>query len=183
MIVSLLPAVLLQAANPPASTVTPPSPTQPACNSEAHAGFDFWIGEWEVYPNGQPDRIIAHSRIERKHNGCAVIENWMPLNGRGGTSLNHFDVRTGRWNQKWVGSAPGAVEFSGGVVEGKMVLTGNWPSQQAPHTLVRMTYTANEDGSVRQHGEQSLDHGLTWGPSFDFIYRPRADAEAASGNE
>jgi hypothetical protein len=26
---------------------------------------------------------------------------------------------------------------------------------------------------VRQFGEFSADHGLTWQPSFDFIYRPR----------
>jgi len=34
-----------------------------------------------------------------------------------------------------------------------------------------MTYSLGADGSVRQHGEASEDHGLTWGPSFDFTYR------------
>jgi hypothetical protein len=34
-----------------------------------------------------------------------------------------------------------------------------------------MTYTANPDGSVRQFGEASTDHGLTWQPNFDFTYR------------
>ncbi|QFT78057.1 hypothetical protein [Erythrobacter sp. THAF29] len=149
-------------------------PSTPGCDSEAHAGFDFWVGEWDVYPNGQ-DSKVADSRIERKHNGCAVIESWMPLNGRGGTSLNHYDGTTGQWQQKWVGSSPGAVEFAGGVTGDRMVLTGNWPSAQAPHTLVRMTYTKNEDGSVRQFGEASTDHGVSWQTSFDFIYRPKQD--------
>ena len=172
-----LTAILIAQSTGAQATATPaPAPTPPpACDSEGHAGFDFWIGEWDVYPNGQ-DGKVADSRIERKHNGCAVLESWMPLRGQGGTSLNHFDPAGGQWYQKWVGSAPGAVEFTGGVTDGKMVLTGNWPSQQAPHTLVRMTYTKADDGSVRQFGEASTDHGLSWQTSFDFIYRPKKDA-------
>ncbi len=152
-----------------------PSPQQaPSCDSEGHAGFDFWVGEWEVYRNGQ-DSQVANSRIERKFNGCAVIENWMPLQSPGGTSLNHFDGASGRWHQKWVGSSPGSAEFEGGVVDGKMVLTGYWPNAIGPgqDALTRMTYTKNADGSVRQHGEASTDHGISWQTSFDFIYRPK----------
>lgn len=173
MISSIL-AILLQAS--PGATEAAPAPPAPppACDSAGHAGFDFWLGEWDVFPNGGDTRV-AESRIERKHNGCAVIESWMPLRGPGGTSLNHYDSATGRWHQKWVGSSPGAVEFSGGVTQGRMVLTGNWPSPQAPHQLVRMTYSASADGSVRQHGEASTDHGLSWQTSFDFIYRPKKD--------
>lgn len=174
---SFIPALLmLQAA--PAQAVTPAAPPPPppptACDSEGYAGFDFWVGEWDVYPNGK-DRLVATSRIERKHNGCAVIENWMPLRGAGGTSLNHYDAAAGRWFQKWVGSSPGAVEFEGGVVDGTMVLTGFWPGANGPgqDALVRMSYSKDEEGNVRQHGEASTDHGLSWQTSFDFIYRPK----------
>ena len=41
--------------------------------------------------------------------------------------------------------------------------------------LIRMTYSQNDDGSVRQHGEASFDHGLTWVDSFDFTYRRASD--------
>ncbi|MFN2100534.1 hypothetical protein [Altererythrobacter sp. MF3-039] len=170
MITILAPLALLQAASGQAAQTPPPPP--PACDKETHAGFDFWVGEWDVYPSGT-DNKVADSKIERKHNGCAVIESWMPLNGAGGTSLNNVDALTGHWRQKWVGSSPGAVEFSGGVVDGTMVLTGTWPSPGALTTLIRMTYTPNEDGSVRQHGEASTDHGVSWQTSFDFIYRPK----------
>jgi hypothetical protein len=56
------------------------------------------------------------------------------------------------------------------------VLTGNWRNVNGPgqDALIRMTYSENADGSVRQHGEQSTDHGLTWTNSFDFIYRKKA---------
>ena len=172
MLLSLSAILLLQSA--PAETPAPPA-APPACDTEGHAGLDFWVGEWDVYPNGR-DTKVADSKIERKHNGCAVLENWMPLRGQGGTSLNHFDAESGQWYQKWVGSSPGAVEFVGGVTDGRMVLTGNWPSPGAPQTLIRMSYSKNEDGSVRQHGEASTDHGLSWQTSFDFIYRPKEDA-------
>ena len=170
MLSSILLVALLQA-----TTTPPPAAPPPACDTEGYAGFDFWIGEWDVYPAGR-DTKIADSRIERKHNGCAVLESWMPLRGQGGSSLNHYDAATGLGHQKWVGSSPGAVEVVGGVTDGKMVLTGNWPQPGAPHTLIRMSYTRGDDGSVRQFGEASTDHGLSWQTSFDFIYRPKKDA-------
>jgi len=82
-----------------------------------------------------------------------VIESWIPLRGAGGTSLNHWDINAGVWRQKWVGSSPGAL-----------------------HTLVRMSYSAKEDGSERQFGESSTDHGVSWQSAFDFTYRPKEDA-------
>jgi hypothetical protein len=65
------------------------------------------------------------------------------------------------------------VEFEGGPVAGKMVLTGNWRGINGPGQdgLVRMTYTAIDKDTVRQHGELSTDHGLSWSDNFDFIYR------------
>ena len=173
MIVVLPLAIALQVV--PAPT-PPPPPPPPPCATEAHGQFDFWVGEWDVFPNGAETKV-ADSRIEKKHSGCAVLENWMPLRGTGGTSLNHVDPETGIWHQKWVGSSPGAVEFSGGVVDGTMVLTGNWPAPNAPHQLIRMRYSVQDDGSVRQHGEASTDHGLSWQTSFDFIYRPKDSSE------
>ncbi|MDA0819775.1 MAG: hypothetical protein O3C52_05905 [Proteobacteria bacterium] len=50
------------------------------------------------------------------------------------------------------------------------------PSPGALHTLVRMSYTVNEDGSVRQFGEPSTDHGVSWQSAFDFTCRPKEDA-------
>ena len=50
-----------------------------------------------------------------------------------------------------------------------MVISGKWG---AP--LVRISYSKNADGSVRQFGEQSTDDGKSWSPSFDLTYRPSA---------
>jgi hypothetical protein len=169
-------AVLLLAAAPAAATPTPAPPPPPACDTAGHRAFDFWVGEWDVYPSGG-DTLVAHSRIEKLYAGCAIRENWMPLKGAGGGSLSNLDPATGRWHQTWVASAPGRVEFEGGPVDGAMVMTGYWANLNGPgkDALVRMTYSKLPDGSVRQFGQASTDHGVTWQTSFDFSYRPHKD--------
>jgi len=149
------------------------APAPAPCADAAFRAFDFWVGEWDVYPNGK-DTLVAHSRIEKLYAGCAIRENWMPLKGGAGGSLSAFEPATGRWHQTWIGSAPGRVEFDGGLADGRMVLTGWWPKSgpKGEDGLTRMTYSRQADGAVRQLGEFSGDHGLTWKTTFDFIYRP-----------
>ncbi len=170
---SLLASLLLAQASSAATAETVTAPSSP-CATDAHRQFDFWVGEWDVYPNGS-EQMVARSSIQSLHNGCAIREQWMPLQGSGGSSLNNLDSDSGRWQQVWVGSGGGRVEFEGGLVGDAMVLNGYWANINGPgqHGLVRMTYTPDEEGSVRQHGEVSYDHGLSWADSFDFIYRPR----------
>ena len=97
----------------------------------------------------------------------------MPLKGTGGGSLNAPDPRTGRWHQYWLDSSGSRVQFDGGLVKDKMVLTGFWAGVSGPGQdgLIRMTYTRLDADSVRQFGELSTDQGLTWSTNFDFIYR------------
>lgn len=162
-------ALALQSAQP--ATPAPPSP--PACQASEHRQFDFWVGDWDVYPTGT-DKLVAHSKIEKLYAGCAVRENWMPLTGAGGGSLNNFTTDDKRWHQTWVDSSNSRVDFTGGLVGGKMVLVGDWKGVNGPgkDAIIRMTYSKGADGSVRQLGEQSTDHGLSWQPNFDFTYRP-----------
>lgn len=172
----LLQAASAQIDQPPPS---PPTPPPPACASEAHGGFDFWVGEWEVFPNGSA-RKAANSTIERVSTGCVIREHWQPLSGRDGTSMSFINPANGRWEQLWVGADGKRVEFAGGVVDGKMVLSGFWPGAGAngADVMVRMTYSVQEDGSVRQFGEGSTDQGLSWQTSFDLIYRRKGEAES-----
>src|SRR5687767_13009083 len=178
MVGSLGPVAVLLAAASAASAQTPPAtapaapPPPPACTGPEHRQFDFWVGYWDVYPTGKPN-LVAHSLIERLYAGCAIRENWMPLKGAGGGSLNNYLTDDKRWHQTWVDSSNARVDFIGGLVGGKMVLVGFWKGVNGPgqDALTRMTYTANTDGSVRQFGETSTDHGVTWQSSFDFTYR------------
>lgn len=164
MLVQALGLLLFQATQAP-----------PACAAPEHRQFDFWVGEWRVTPTGKTN-VVANSRIEKLYGGCAIRENWMPLKGSGGGSLNNYVVADKRWHQTWIDSSNSRVEFAGGLVEGEMILTGYWKGVNGPgqDALIRMTYSRNPDGTVRQHGEQSLDHGLTWSTNFDFTYHPTA---------
>lgn len=158
-----------------AQTAPAPPPPQPVCDAPEHRQFDFWVGRWNVYPTGA-DTLVAHSLVEQLYDGCVIREHWMPLQGRAGGSVNTFESGEHRWVQTWVSGAGARVEFRGGHVGERMVMTGFWRDIGGPgkHGLVRMSFSPTGDGAVRQVGELSTDHGITWTPSFDLTYRPAA---------
>ncbi len=168
---ALAPALAL-GQSPPAA----PSPSPPACAGPEFRQFDFWVGRWDVYPTGQ-DKLVAHSLVERLYSGCAIRENWMPLaKGGDGGSLNNYVVADGGWRQTWLDASGARVEFRGGWDGKAMVLTGQWAGVLGPgkDALVRMTYTRDAQGWVRQFGEASQDGGKTWSVNFDLTYKPAA---------
>jgi len=182
MIISARPAISLLACclsvaaigQTPAAQPAQPTPPPPACTAPEFRQFNFWVGHWDVYPTGS-DQLVAHSLIENLYAGCAIRENWMPLPGQGdagGGSLNVYRPAEHRWRQTWTDSSNSLVDFYGGVEGGKMVLTGTRPGQGGAEYLVRIEFTPNADGSVRQVGTRSADHGRTWQPRYDFTYRP-----------
>jgi hypothetical protein len=150
-----------------------PSPTKP-CSTAEYRQFDFWVGNWDVYPTGH-DQLIAHSFIENIYNGCGLRENWMPLKVENtGGSLNIYVPSEKAWRQTWIDSSGARVDFKGGWNGTVMILEGFWGDFVSPGVgaIVRMTYSKAVDGSVRQVGESSLDDGKTWAASFDLTYRP-----------
>ena len=149
------------------------TPAASACKSPEHRQFDFWLGTWDVSPTGQT-KIVARSLIENLYGGCVIRENWMPVAGTAGGSLNTYDPEDKRWHQVWMDASNARVSFDGELVDGNMVLTGNWRGAQKPgqDALVRMTYSRLDAGAVRQMGEISTDKGASWKPYFDFTYRP-----------
>ena len=143
------------------------------CKTPQHRQFDFWVGTWDVSPTGQ-DTVVARSLIENIYGGCVIRENWTPISGNPGGSMNTYDPADGRWHQVWMDSGNARVSFEGYFAEGKMILTGDWRGAQGAGKdgLVRMTYSQLEGGAVRQLGQISTDKGATWKPYFDFTYRP-----------
>ena len=165
----LLVSAAVSAAQQPTA---PPAPPPPACTGPEHDQLDFWVGRWDVYPTGK-DNLVAHSLIEKLYGDCVVRENWMPLTGTPGGSLNHYDRDEKRWHQTWMDAGNARVTFEGGLVGQNIVLQGFWRGANGPGKdgLVRMTYSKVADERVRQFGEISTDHGMTWAPFFDFTYR------------
>ena len=168
---------------PAASAFAQDAPTAPpaACTGPEHRQFDFWVGRWDVYRTGETI-LRAHSLIEKLYGGCVIREHWTPLRTAtagsltGGGNLNHYDTVQRRWHQTWMDSSNARVVFEGGLVDGRMVITGFWSNANGPGKdgLVRMTYSRLDGGAVRQFGEISSDDGLSWSPFFDFTYRRNA---------
>jgi hypothetical protein len=153
----------LLALNLPAQT-PPPAPSLPP---EARQ-FDFWVGEWTVTnPTG---KHAGNSRIESVAGGAGVLENWTGAAGYTGRSLNAWNAAKKQWQQYWVGSGGGVLELTGGLVDGRMVLSAEREVRGQRRTE-RITWTPNADGTVRQHWEQSTDGGKTWSTAFDGLYR------------
>ena len=154
-----------------AQTPTPPPapPPPPPVNHD----FDFWLGEWNVTtPDG---KAAGTSRIESVSNGHGLLENWTgdPATGGGnGKSLNCYNVAKKQWQQLWVGSRGGVLELAGGLVEGKMTLSGSH-LVRGQTRWERITWTPNADGTVRQFWEQSHDGGKTWREVFDGLYQKK----------
>ena len=139
---------------------------QPCAGPEFHQ-FDFWIGTWEVTSQG---KVVGHNEIIPFAGGCALLENWTATSGGGGKSINSWRPIEKRWSQHWVGSGGTILDLSGGLVEGRMVLSG--AVRQTPNgpVLDRITWTPVSQNIVRQVWDISVDRGATWQPLFNGIY-------------
>src|SRR5690242_3298395 len=166
---ALIAAIGLLAASSTVAVAQQAAPAAP-CADPAYHQLDFWVGRWDVYPTGK-DKLVAHSLIESVY-GCGIRENWMPLSNQPGGSLSIYVPAEKHWEQFWIDSQGSRAFFTGGWDGKAMVITGKWGGP-----LVRMSYTKNADGSVRQFGEQSTDDGKTWTSQFDFTYRHAKSAQ------
>ena len=141
------------------------------CSDEKSHQFDFWIGEWEVTSQGQ---LAGTNSIRPILDGCVLQETWSGSSGSKGTSLNFFNPSSGKWHQLWVWKNGTTLPpLSGGYHQGKMVLEGQAPNQKGVLTWHRISWHDNDDGTVRQHWETSVDDGKSWSTLFDGLYRKK----------
>jgi len=147
-----------------------PAPQQPpTCDDEAYRQFDFWVGEWTVYPwSGREIENPPTNHIEIILGGCGLRETFsMP--GYGGTSITFYDRYDQRWHQTWLASDGDPLYLVGGWEDGKMVLADD-PQDERPKS--RITWQPLDEGQVRQTWELSRDGGETWQKVFDGRYVP-----------
>ncbi|MEZ5500782.1 MAG: hypothetical protein R3E77_15320 [Steroidobacteraceae bacterium] len=157
---------------------SPPTPEK-RCQDPVFHQFDFWLGDWDVStPEGE---LAGHNSISREEYGCLLVEHWTSANGVTGQSYNFVDRVTGRWRQIWV-SAGATIDYQGGLDDrGRMRLEGTIgypPDNPANGARFRGTWTANDDGSVRQHFEQFDAAKGEWTDWFVGIYRKRDPSSA-----
>jgi hypothetical protein len=145
----------------------------PCKTDSAYRQFDFWIGEWDVEnPNGQ---VVGRSSIQLIEGDCVLLENYASMRNLSytGKSFNVYNAAIGRWQQFWVDSQGGVLEFKGEYKDRELRYTAESIGPQNQRTLHRLTFFDRENGTVRQLWEQSTDEGSTWTVAFDGLYRKR----------
>lgn len=147
----------------PVMSLAAPAP----CEDPQHRAFDFWLGEWQVKtPDG---KLAGINRIEREYGGCVLHERYDTGRGYSGESVNIYDAGRKVWHQTWVDTSGTLLVLEGGLREGKMVLEGQTVAAGKQVTKHRITWTPNQDGSVRQLW-QSTDAQGNWETAFDGHY-------------
>lgn len=138
------------------------------CDAPEYRQFDFWAGDWQVT---RPDGSVAGTnRITLEYGGCVLHEHYATPKGYSGESLNTFDAGRKVWHQTWVDSTGTLLLLEGGLRGRDMVLEGSTTDGRGVVTRHRITWTPNEDGTVRQHWE-STDPSGAWTTAFDGLYR------------
>lgn len=148
-----------------AEETTPPPP----CSTADHKAFDFWQGEWEVH-NADGTAAGVNS-IKKTQNNCVLKEQWTSAKGGfTGTSLNFYNTQKQQWQQLWLDNSGGSLELTGSRIGNQMIMrTEEAIDNEGNGYFHRITWTSNEDGSVRQLWETIKGEEITI--AFDGIYR------------
>lgn len=140
------------------------------CCSEKHSEFDFWIGEWTVT---NPDGSLAGTNtIDKIQDNCILRENWISATpGITGTSNNFYNTTKKQWEQIWIDNQGGNLHLKGNRVENKMILKTDISKNQNGESFYhRVTWTKNNDGTVRQYWETIInDDSISI--AFDGLYK------------
>ncbi|WP_428409796.1 tetratricopeptide repeat protein [Hyphococcus sp.] len=143
------------------------------CTDPEYRHFDFWLGTWDVTAAGASGPS-ATNNISSEHGGCVVLEQYN-AGGFTGMSINFYDSNDKHWHQTWMANAGNALYLKGGLEDGAMVMSDKGLVES--ETINRITWTPNDDGSVRQHWETSTDDGVSWTTVFDGLYTKKAEDE------
>ncbi|MBT8270702.1 MAG: hypothetical protein KJO25_01525 [Bacteroidia bacterium] len=140
-----------------------------ACCEEQHRQFDFWLGKWKVtYPDGS---FAGKNEIVKIQDSCVIQENWTSAqSGYTGTSYNFYNSSTDLWEQLWIDNQGQSLHMSGKRIANKMVLkTDDLTNEKGRSFFHRISWTKNEDGSVRQLWETVTGTEVT--VAFDGLYK------------
>jgi hypothetical protein len=130
-------------------------------------GFDFWIGEWNVYSAGIK---VGHNKISKEMLGFAVIEQWTDRQLNRGQSTFYFVASAGEWRQVWVDEGGTVVEKAGKPSENSITLIGKSTRRDGTVVMNRETLSRIGPDSVSQVIEISTDEGKTWGQRMELRY-------------
>lgn len=140
------------------------------CCSEKHSEFDFWVGSWTV--TGANGQQAGTNTILKDQDNCMLRENWISASpGYTGTSTNFYNAQSKKWEQLWVDNQGGSLHLKGNRVDNQMILESDQLTNKEGKSYIhRITWTANEDGTVRQYWE-TITSGDEITVAFDGLYK------------
>ena len=140
----------------------------PCLTDSVRRHFDFWIGDWDVLVNGQK---VGENIITLAEGGCAIHESYTTAGIFSGQSINYYNPLDRKWHQTWVASGGNVLDYTEIDREPGMIqFLADYLNPTGQVVQSRLTFIANEDGSVRQLFENSTDGGTTWVAGFDGHY-------------
>jgi hypothetical protein len=143
-----------------------------ACCTEEYKDFDFWIGDWVVYTNGQ---MVGFNKITKIEGDCVIRENWKSVvSSHTGTSYNFYDKVEKKWRHIYIGNDGITVDIKGEYKDQKMIMIGEPVKDDKGNRIInKVTWYNNPDGTIRQVWEQSRDGGEAYVVQWEGIYRKR----------
>lgn len=139
----------------------------PCLSDSDRQHFSFWLGDWDVLVNGNK---VGENKITLAEGGCAIHEDYTTASTFSGQSMNYFDPKDHKWHQVWVSSTGNVLNYiEVSRSEGMLQFQCDYLTAQGNIAKSRLTFTKNEDGTVRQFFENSSD-GIVWSPAFDGLY-------------
>lgn len=142
------------------------------CCTEKHAEFDFWIGEWTV--TNTDGSVAGNSVIDKIQDNCVLRENWTSASANySGTSSNFYNYKAKQWEQIWIDNQGQSLHLKGNFVGNQMILqTDEETNAEGKQTFNRVTWTKNDDGTVRQLWEV-VTNGSEISVAFDGLYKKK----------
>ncbi|RTE86450.1 MULTISPECIES: hypothetical protein [Gammaproteobacteria] len=140
---------------------------QQRCSGSEYQQFDFWVGEWNVY-NTAGDKVGINA-ITKTFDGCALHEQYQNMRDYRGASYNIYDATREVWHQTWVDNGGLLLVLEGGVIDGKMVLSGETQNTDGKVLKQRISWELLNDGRVRQLWE-TRQQDEDWTVAFDGYY-------------
>lgn len=137
----------------------------PCFASPEHRHFDFWLGEWEVFVGNTK---VGDNTISRQDGGCMLLEQYTTARDYVGQSTNFYDPHDDKWKQIWIDNTGSVSKYVESERRPGYLQLISTPESTPSQPILRMTFSLQEDGSVRQFIEQKTEE--EWQAVFDGKY-------------
>jgi hypothetical protein len=130
------------------------------CDIPEARQFDFWVGDWDL-TWGEDGKGTNH--ITKILDSCVIKEEFdgTPSIRLKGISVSTYSRPLRKWQQTWVDNSGGYLDFSGGMQDGRMVLTRQ-ATRDGKRFLQRMVWYNIGESELDWNWERSGDQGKTW---------------------